>query len=159
MKKKAIVWGHVLDIILFAIALVLALNLCSTTYNVIFGPKSEGPLNALSEVQQAIQHLDPDFNEISKDIMINTEDYRIIGFDKEDIFSCPDKDKGCICLCQKEDCSDLESGNDLVKYCKIINYHIKDHFQISTNDEFKTYRILLIEYPNDNEYWVALENG
>jgi len=159
MRKKGIVWGRLVEIIIFAVALVVTLQLCSTVYNTFYGPKDEGPRDTLAQVQQAINHLDPDFNELSRVISVNTEDYQILGFDKDSSFPCPDDKESCICLCQKENCDDLTSGKELVRNCKIISYRINYNFIISSDNEYRSFRVILVKSSEDDEYRVAVENG
>lgn len=138
-------WETAIKIILFAIVLAIALNFCFQVYiTQMNNSMKKEHRRALSDVYQTIKHFDPQFNKISKKVLLNTKDYTIRGFGES-----PHCDENCICLCVNEECTNLESNP--YDYCKkISDYKVDDSFFIDSKDMYRRIEIKLIKDSSDD---------
>jgi len=160
-KKASSVEEHVLvtigKIILFFVALLIALKFCSVTLPILFGTQNNGAnyegFKALNEIHQEIKHFDSEFGKVSKTISIKTNSATIIGFDKKKEM-CVNKDMSCICMCSTKDCSELNEELKK-KYCKEFSYNVDSTLIFQANEEYQSYTIALLK-GSSGEYRVGI---
>jgi len=157
MNKKAQedMVRQLVKMVIFALMLFLIIRFGAKFYNLVYGDALDPSVKTLNFIDKAVDTFNPDFDEITRKIPVQTDEFMILGFKQgSEICERGGEDYPCICACTHDTC--LAEKRRFKTYCKYVPYEPSSDFKIDAGiDKIVTHEIYLEQV--DEKYVLGIK--